>query len=418
MRPWRTLVWLLAASLLALALASERPVGPSPARADDFLVPQQVKDQVANSGQARVIVELRLPGTYVPEGDLPTLAHVAVQRANLASAQQQVSHGCRAGATRSCAVSNRSVLVLVVEPDALQELEASSFYVRRVIEDTLHQPMLAQSVPIVQGNQAWASGYDGTGTVIAIVDTGGDKTHPFLAGKVVEEACFSSTVPGKTSSICPNGQSQQFGSGAGVNCPSNILFCWHGTHVRASPPAMGPGRSVVLRRRQGRARPGGPGLFAWRQCDDLWHRHIAPVHHRLELRHPGRARLCLPSSQPAQFRGAQSERRSRHLRRGLRHRSRQAFIDNLRSVGIPTVIAAGNNAGVGLLGAPACVSSAVSVSSTEKTTPCHRFPTWRRTFRSSLRAAGSCRPAFPRRRTRPVPAGGRYRTGPPWPRRT
>jgi subtilisin family serine protease len=39
---------------------------------------------------------------------------------------------------------------------------------------------------------------DGTGQVIAILDTGVDKTHPFLANKVVAEACFSTTLAGRS----------------------------------------------------------------------------------------------------------------------------------------------------------------------------------------------------------------------------
>jgi hypothetical protein len=44
------------------------------------------------------------------------------------------------------------------------------------------------------------------------LDTGVDKTHPFLSGKVVAEACFSNN------GNCPNGKTTQIGSGAGVPC--------------------------------------------------------------------------------------------------------------------------------------------------------------------------------------------------------
>jgi hypothetical protein len=45
----------------------------------------------------------------------------------------------------------------------------------------------------------------------------------------------------------------------------------------------------------------------------------------------------------------------------------KAAIDNLRSVGIATVIASGNNGFINSLSAPACISTAVSVGSTTKT---------------------------------------------------
>src|SRR5262249_9442091 len=121
------------------------------------------------------------------------------------------------------------LLALDVDANALAQLEGASHLVAKVREDALRVPMLPQAVPRVEGTQAWAAGFDGSGSVLAIVDTGVDKSHPFLANKVVEEACYSSIVTGHSTSVCPDGQSQQVGSGAGVPCSLN--GCWHGTHV-------------------------------------------------------------------------------------------------------------------------------------------------------------------------------------------
>src|SRR5262249_50385529 len=123
-------------------------------------------------------------------------------------------------------------LALEIGPDALRELEASSLHVARVFEDGLKRRSLAESVPLIEADQVWAQGDDGTGTVVAILDTGVDSSHPFLAGRVVEEACYSSTVGSRSSTLCPNGQDEQTGPGAGINCDPDILFgCEHGTHV-------------------------------------------------------------------------------------------------------------------------------------------------------------------------------------------
>ena len=90
-------------------------------------------------------------------------------------------------------------------------LERSSLVIG-VAEDRLDAPLLPQSGPLVEADQAWAAGFDGTGWAVAILDTGVDNVHPFLSGKVLEEACFSAN------SSCPDGSTTQIGPGAGVPC--------------------------------------------------------------------------------------------------------------------------------------------------------------------------------------------------------
>ncbi len=52
---------------------------------------------------------------------------------------------------------------------------------------------LAQSVPEVNAPLAWATGYNGSGVRIAIVDSGVDSGHSMLKGRVVEEKDFTSS---------------------------------------------------------------------------------------------------------------------------------------------------------------------------------------------------------------------------------
>ena len=40
--------------------------------------------------------------------------------------------------------------------------------------------------------------------MVAVLDTGVQRTHPFLSGKVVSEACYSSTIQGQSRTVCPN----------------------------------------------------------------------------------------------------------------------------------------------------------------------------------------------------------------------
>ena len=145
------MVVLIIVSLLVPILTSGRLAVPDSAHADD-LVPQNVRNQVATGGQARVIVEVRLtPSPFLPEGQLPTLAHIAAQRANLAFAQSQILSRLQG---RGHSIRHRfetaPYLALEVDADALRQLEASPSYVQRIVEDTLNAPLLPQSAPGVR----------------------------------------------------------------------------------------------------------------------------------------------------------------------------------------------------------------------------------------------------------------------------
>ncbi len=62
-----------------------------------------------------------------------------------------------------------------------------------------------------------------------MLDTGVDKSHPFLAGKVVSEACYSSDFSGFAESTCPGGDGAAINSGR--PCSASVSGCDHGTHV-------------------------------------------------------------------------------------------------------------------------------------------------------------------------------------------
>lgn len=80
---------------------------------------------------------------------------------------------------------------LTADPDATGAPTALAGGARRIDLDgrvhTLADPWLEQ----IGAPAAWAAGFDGTGTTVAVLDTGYDPTHPDLAGQVAESANFS-----------------------------------------------------------------------------------------------------------------------------------------------------------------------------------------------------------------------------------
>ncbi|MFZ5468750.1 MAG: S8 family peptidase [Myxococcota bacterium] len=235
-----------------------------------------------------------------------------------------------------------------------------------VQEDLFGRPALAESGPLVGTTAAWSLGSTGAGRAIAILDTGIDGTHPFLSGKVVAEACYSSTTA-LSSTVCPNGLDEQLGPGAGVNCPSSIYGCDHGTHVAGIAAGRGSGFSGIAKDAELVA------IQVFSRIDD-------PV-------------FCGASTTPCVGYGTSDlirgldyvyQLRSTHsiaavnvsLGEDTKYTTTAACdavsvatktaIDALRAVGIPTVVCSHNHGYLDGMPRPACISSAISVGATSK----------------------------------------------------
>ncbi|NJP92670.1 S8 family serine peptidase [Nonomuraea sp. FMUSA5-5] len=97
------------------------------------------------------------------------------------------------------------------------------------------RPVLEDSVPQIGAPEAWAAGYDGTGTTVAVLDTGVDAAHPDLAGKVAGQRDFT----GENTTGDPHG---------------------HGTHVASTASAVAPGVQLLNGRVLG---ADGYGQLSW-----------------------------------------------------------------------------------------------------------------------------------------------------------
>ncbi len=230
--------------------------------------------------------------------------------------------------------------------------------------DTLLAPADTGSNAIIGAPAAWASGYDGSGWSVDILDSGVQTNHPFLAGKVVAEACFSTTsAAANATSVCPNGQPSQTGTEAGINCSTTVTGCDHGTHAAGVAAGRnytgGPGYDGVARGAQivavqiysridDAATCGGATPCIRAFSSDV----VAAISYVNSIASSTSVAAVSLALADSALNAAACDANPM-----------KAGIDALRSGGIATIVPAGNGGGSGL-SAPACISSAVSVGAT------------------------------------------------------
>lgn len=233
---WRHLLICIATVLPAAgALAAERvllfPQDLTQAAARSAAVPaslQALRREAAEDGRVWVIAGLKVP--FAPEGALPA-SEAREQREEIADATAAVS-------ARFASTINRGpkavrtyetvpFMAMEVTPAELERLAADPSVIS-ITKNGANRLSLAQSLPLIQGDQAHAAGFGGAGQTIAILDSGVDKNHPFFGGRVVSEACYSGGGPNSTS-VCPGGVPSSTASGSGMPC--SFENCDHGTHV-------------------------------------------------------------------------------------------------------------------------------------------------------------------------------------------
>jgi subtilisin family serine protease len=341
-------------ALLVVAVAPGSAPGEPVGR-----IPPRLAERVQAAGSVRVIARLAVTGS-TPEGR-PEAIEEAHRRARIAAVRAAVRGRLGGGWHRVIREYDAiPFLALEVGPDALQALAAMPDVVERLEEDRLDRPMLTESVPLVQADQAWAQGFDGSGVVVAILDTGVDATHPSLAGKIIGEACFSSnSMADSATSLCPGGGTTSTDPGSGISCET--AGCDHGTHVAGIVAGAGPSFPGVAR---------GAGILAiqvFSRIDDavacegmppcvlaFVSDQLAALNHVYALR----GAFNLAAANLSLGGGTFS--------RPCDDDVRKLAIDRLRDAGIATVVAAGNDGAPDALETPACISSAVSVGSTTK----------------------------------------------------
>lgn len=143
-----------------------------------------------------------------------------------------------AGAVRSIGSGNSATVTVdaqglekLLDDDRVELVAPVNTYEPALIESTQLvglDAILANPLPSTTGSEQLA---------VAVIDTGVDAGHPFLEGRVVQQACFSENFPDSgITSLCRGGQDDDgyvtdLTANSAVPCNAAISGCGHGTHI-------------------------------------------------------------------------------------------------------------------------------------------------------------------------------------------
>lgn len=329
-------------------------------------VAQPLVQRALANGRVRVIVGLNAGA--VPEG-LLTAAQRGRQRARIAQAQTAVLTDLRA--FNFGQVKRFSMIAgMALEADlAGLDVLAAHPDVAYLEEDKLSAPTLAQSTVIVGAPTVWALSNTGAGQAVAILDTGVERLHAFFGGRVVSEACYSTTsVPNSSTSVCPGGVPSATGTGTGGPCPFSAPSsndCHHGTHVAGIAAGSGAtfhgvARSANIIAIQVFSRFDKPSICGGANFTPCALSFSSDQILGMQRVYDLRTTFNVAAANMSLGGGPVTSQATCDANNA----SEKAAIDALRSVGIATVISSGNNGSANGISEPGCISTAVSVGST------------------------------------------------------
>jgi subtilisin len=198
-----------------------------------------IEKAIARKGKARVLIVLRDPALVKQALDIDNTA----DKERIEKLQAEITKALGTTATIRHRFRSMPVVTAEIGADALAQLKKLSAQVASVMEDvaltsdgepgwhvTKTHADEGQKLPgyFVPPNSA-----GGAGAVVAVLDTGFDRSHPSLAGKIVTEHCFASgdVAPEEK---CPNGAEEMEGEGSSappVGLDPSDTGSWHGTAV-------------------------------------------------------------------------------------------------------------------------------------------------------------------------------------------
>ncbi len=287
-----------------------------------------------------------------------------VARLNLANVQRTLP----LSASFSAEVTRAELERLLADPGVLRIAHDRRLGIRRTAGSPQFPPVVSRSLQIVGASTIYYSyGEGGEGSIIAIIDSGVDGEHPSLAGRIVDEHCFSTQSNGYDST-CRGRQAEDFGPGAARPCVQRPA-CDHGTAVAS----VAAGYQVL---------PGWAGPYSDTRTSLFG---VAPLSYILpvqvmSLPRDGGAPTALVSDIRAALQFVYLKRNAFPGQSIVAANISLNDVDDLRSVpcdtdglaqdvvrlrnaGVATVISAGNQSDKTRVAWPACVTDAISVAS-------------------------------------------------------
>jgi subtilisin family serine protease len=334
---------------------------------------QQLKEQVhkqldvleqtlnTHNGPARVLIELRdpsllkrTPAFAESPQEVRTVEEVQESFFSSLSSLSQVDITFRSQYT--------PIVGLKVREDTLDTIRNNPAVVS-IVEERPEYSTLAESVPQIGVDTAWTEGYDGTGQTVVIIDTGVDNTHPMFTGKVVSEACYSTTdATFNTAALCPDGpdadtdpDSESTEVGSAVNC--SFTGCDHGTHVAGilagndGGSNQGVARDADIIAMQVFSEDTTGGQVVSYPSDQQ--KALERVYTLKDTYTIAAVNVSIGSSSVL----------SDQTTCDTNNSGRKTVIDQLRTEGIVTIIAAGNSGSSTGISSPGCISTAYAVGS-------------------------------------------------------
>jgi subtilisin family serine protease len=349
----------LAAIVSALGLAIGPPSAGAATPRSTATVSTDVEQGVQDGGQVDVVATLRTTAGSEPAPDPST--EQAWQRSAARQARALVDRMPEAVRSTVTEPPRSRHVALKVDAAGLAALRSDDA-VATVSRNTFRSLSLVNSTKVIGAPLARSEGYTGSGQAVAILDSGVQKTHPFLAGRVVAEACFSGG--GGYTPMCTTGSggspSHQEGNNAALPC--SLSACEHGTHVAGiaagangptyAPSGVAPGANIVALKVVSSDSNGHIGVIDSDALDALdW-----VSTHRLDY---GIAAANL-SFGGGTYPGDCDTDPDVH--------EYASEISALRANGVATVVASGNDSDAHRISAPACISSAIAVGSVDAAT--------------------------------------------------